>query len=127
MNKILTIAFLLFLGYGVYILATEYKITNRIWCLALAKTPVSTVDLGKKNAKPEIICAEPTTDAGKDCYDSVDCVKACILDKSSDGYENALDFYAKYSPNIRGHCQEYEEMDCFVERDHGSIVIHKCQ
>ncbi|MBW6442062.1 hypothetical protein K0B04_04145 [Patescibacteria group bacterium] len=126
MKKIFTFIILSAAVYGIYFLLDETQIIKKSECLAVGKNPVSSNDIGKQTLNPWIVCAEPTTDAGKECYDSIDCTEACILERNSDGYENAGDFIIKNGSGVRGYCQPYEEMDCFVERNRGMIVVRKC-
>ena len=126
MKKIFTFIFLSAFVYGIYFVLDETQILKKSECLALGKTPLSSNDLGKKTVKLTIVCAEPMVDAGKNCYDSIDCDGACILEMYSDEYEHASDFILKNGTDVRGYCQSYQEMDCFVERDRGMVVLHTC-
>lgn len=126
MKNILAFFIIGLIGYGLYYAIDEYSLLKQIECLSIGKTPISTQELGITSHESKVICAEPTTDGGKECYDSIECKKACILDKSSEGYEHAGDFISQNGNDVRGHCQEYNESACFVERNRGVIVIHKC-
>jgi hypothetical protein len=113
-------------GFGIYKVLDETQVIQKAQCLVVGKTPVSSNDIGAKTDNPKTICAEPTTDANKECYDSLDCKEACIVERYSEGYEHAGDFVLKNGADKRGYCQPYEDMDCFIERKSGMIVIHKC-
>lgn len=126
MKNIMTLFILGILGYGIFYLFGELQLLKKIECLGVGKTPISSYDLGAKSGEPTIVCAEPTTDGGKECYDSSECSFACILDKNSQPYSHAGDFISQKGSDLKGQCQEFEENQCFVERKHGIIVIHKC-
>lgn len=126
MKKFFTLILLILLGYGLYTVFDRTQILKKVECLGIGKTPVSSNEIGKITEDPWVVCAEPTTDALKECYDSSECIGACIIDKSSEGYEHSGDFIDKYGSNKTGYCQPYEEMDCFVERDRGLIILRKC-
>ena len=126
MKKFFTIALMGLIGYGIYFVADETKILARLDCLGLGGTPVKISEVGSNTLKNEIVCAEPTIDANKECYDSSDCDGDCILERYSDGYAHAGEFIDKNGRDRRGYCQPYKEMDCYVSRDRGIIVIHKC-
>ncbi len=75
MKKILNFLILCLLGFGIYTLFVDFQIVQKIECLGLGKSLVSPNDIGRRTDKPQIICAEPTTDANKDCYDSQECAE----------------------------------------------------
>ena len=126
MKKIITLLIIGLIGYGLYTLFDETQIIQKSQCLVVGKDPVLSTDLGYKDGRIRTICAEPTTDGNKECYDSTECVEACILSMNADDYEHTGEFIYDMGSDVRGYCQPYEEMDCFVERSRGMIVLHKC-
>lgn len=126
MKKIITLLLIGLIGYGIYILFDETQIIQRSQCLIVGKDPVLSTDLGYTDGNIRTICAEPTIDANEECYDSTECVEACILSLNADKYAHTGEFLYDMGGDATGYCQPYEEMDCFVERNRGMIVLHKC-
>jgi len=126
MKKFLNLLLFGLICFGIYTLFDETQFIQKSQCLIVGKTPVSSNDIGAKTENPTTVCVEPTTDANEECYDSRDCDGACILERYSDAYDHAGDFIIKNGADKRGYCQPYEDMDCFVERNNGMIVLHKC-
>lgn len=126
MNKFIGLILIALLGYGIYVLFDETQIIQKAQCLVVGKDPVLSTDLGYKDGVKRVICSEPTIDAYEECYDSTDCVKACILSMEADSYSYTSDFISQMGSDVRGFCQPYEETSCFVERNRGMIVLHKC-
>jgi hypothetical protein len=126
MKKLFTLIIIGMVGYGLYFLFDETQMIQKSQCLAVGKDPVLSTDLGLTDGKVRTICAEPTTDGNKDCYDSSECVEACILSLNADDYAHTGEFINKMGADVRGYCQPYYEMDCFVERNRGMIVLNKC-
>jgi len=126
MKKMFNLLIILGIAYGIYYFADQTKIFKRIDCLGLGGTPVNVREVGPNILSNDIICAEPTTDANKDCYDNAECTGDCILERYSDEYPDVSAFLDKHGYDKRGYCQPYQEMDCYVSRDRGTIVIKKC-
>lgn len=126
MKKIFNFIIFCLIIYGLYYVADQTQVFKRIDCLGLGGTPVKISEVGANSLDIAVVCAEPTTDANKDCYDNDECTGDCIIERYSDGYDNVGDFLDKHESNKRGYCQPYKEMDCYVARDRGTIVIHKC-
>lgn len=127
MKKFFNIVFICAICYGIYFIIEKTQLAARTECLIAGKTPVLSSDLGHKTLNPKIICAEPTTDANMECYDSRDCSGDCILDIDSSAYRHIGDFISENGRDKRGYCQPFKEMDCYVERDRaGTIIFHRC-
>ena len=127
MKKFFNIVLIGVICYGIYFVLMETKIIGKLECLVIGITPVLSSDLGPKTLNPKVVCAEPTTDANKECYDSGECSGNCILERYSDAYNHVGDFITANGRDKRGYCQPYKEMDCYVERDRtGNIILHKC-
>jgi len=127
MKKIINLLIIIGIAYGIYYLVNTIKIVDRVDCLLIGGTPVNIKEVGPNILSNEVVCAEPTTDANKKCYDNSDCTKDCIIERYSDEYPNVAAFIDKNEYDKRGYCQPYEDMDCYVSRDNGTIVIHKCK
>jgi len=126
MKKIFNFLIIIGIVYGVYYFADQTKIFKRLNCLGLGGTPVNVKEVGANVISNDIVCAEPTIDANKECFDNTDCNEDCILERYSDEYPDVTTFLDKQGYDKRGYCQPYKEMDCYVSRDRGTIVIHKC-
>lgn len=114
------------IAYGIYYFADQTKIFTRIDCLGLGGTPVNISEVGPNILSNDVVCAEPNTDANKECYDNSECIGDCILERYSDEYPDISAFLDRHGSDKRGYCQPYKEMDCYVSRDRGTIVIKKC-
>jgi hypothetical protein len=127
MKKFFNIVLICAICYGIYFVLKETQIISKIECLTVGGTPVLSSEVGPKTVNPKVVCAEPTTDANKECYDSRECSGDCILERYSDGYNHVGDFITAHGRDKRGYCQPYKEMDCYVTRDiSGTIILRKC-
>ncbi len=107
-----------------YFLHPEYPVKLR--CYLLGKTPVYSDEIGMVVHNPQIVCAQKTPDANEKCFDSDECNQACILERYSYGYQDEQDFINKNGEDKIGYCQPFLNMDCFVERKKGKIILHVC-
>ncbi|MBN1168648.1 hypothetical protein JXA63_02040 [Candidatus Woesebacteria bacterium] len=77
---------------------------------------------------PDEVCAFRYSDAGKECFDGSECQGACILERYSYGWRNESEYLSSNpeSENKIGSCQRYKNMECFIERKEGRIILHHC-
>ena len=127
MKKIFNLLIIAGIAYGIYYLGDQVKIIDRLNCLGMGGTPVNVKEVGANIVSNDVVCAEPTVDANDDCYDNDDCTGDCILERYSDEYPDVATFIEKQGYDKRGYCQPYKDMDCYISRDMGTIVIHKCK